>query len=166
MNLTLNQLQLCIFNLFSGIPLAIASSTLAYGLLVKPFPTCYLQGVGEYSCFTNHGEEAIAQQSVDPEPNNQLIEKCWLSINNYLVLALFVPAVIVLVVSVLSSQVSLGSERGLDRANLLSVANNKASKISTNFKVILFNVKSKAFKPDSVAAWDEKKNGPSAFALD
>ena len=71
-----------------------------YGLLTKPYPTCYVQGVGKYSCSTDGKSETfITQQQIDPDPNHQLIEKCWLNIKNCLILSSFVPGVTVLVVS-------------------------------------------------------------------
>nr|XP_026691903.1 uncharacterized protein LOC100183204 isoform X1 [Ciona intestinalis] len=76
-----------------GIPLVIASTTMAYGLSQSPYPTCYVQGVGEQSCPGSRGNTGM---STDAQPEYQVIEWCWLSTDNYLVWALVIPALLVL----------------------------------------------------------------------
>ena len=101
----------------------VASSSLVYGLHTNPFPTCYVQGIGEYSCSANSNmEKLVTSQQLDPDPEQQLVERCWLSVSNYLILALFVPVVIILAVSYI--RFILKIEHKLNRITKVKKKNN------------------------------------------
>nr|CAB3262779.1 uncharacterized protein LOC100183204 [Phallusia mammillata] len=100
-------LHLCVIDVFNamtkfkvvryfigwGVPLVVSTVTAAYGLSQKPYPTCYLKGIGEQSC---DGDIKSENSLMDAQPGLQLIEWCWLSTENYLIWSLVLPAITVL----------------------------------------------------------------------
>nr|XP_039270063.1 uncharacterized protein LOC120344819 isoform X1 [Styela clava] len=86
------------------IPAFITGITIACGLTRHPYPTCYLQGVGETSCPNMNDDPNVTEtnsafDSADAQPDVHLIQWCWLSTANYLIWAMAAPAVVTLLIN-------------------------------------------------------------------
>ncbi|CAK8673012.1 unnamed protein product [Clavelina lepadiformis] len=82
-----------------GLPLFLSVGTLSYGLSLRPYPTCYVQGVGQQSCLGQ--VENRGAQYQDAQPKQQIIERCCISTESYLIWALVIPAGLVLVLNLI-----------------------------------------------------------------